>query len=411
MVHFVGARSAGTPPLGDAFKLADAPEGGWTWFTDPRAVHYNGTTYYGYLKGTNGDVIIRSYEHATNTLSSETVLHAALETDDHDDPAVFIRPSDGKIRVWYSAHLAANYYTRLSTNAEDISAFGSETNLDSTFGLTQYTYANPIYLSNSDGAGDALYHFFRNHTAGIPSWYYAASANEGTTWDAIVELHTLTYSRLEGDGVGAVHCVASDHPAGGNTKIYHLYRESAAWRQSDGTSMGATPFDAADMTVVYDGGAKKTWIHDIALDGSGDPVVVFVKFESDTDHRYWYGRWTGSAWDTNEIVAAGGPIPTDSVGANPLETYYSGGIVLDHEDPTIAYASVGLGSDLWEIRRYVTADGGATWDYDVISPTGGKNVRPAAVRDHDGTVRVLWMRGTYASYVDYSVGTWAWPAP
>ena len=36
--------------------------GGWCWFSDPRAIHYNGTTYIGYVNN-NGDICIRAYNH------------------------------------------------------------------------------------------------------------------------------------------------------------------------------------------------------------------------------------------------------------------------------------------------------------------------------------------------------------
>ena len=41
---------------------------------------------------------------------------------------------------------------------------------------------------------------------------------------------------------------------------------------------------------------------------SGNPVLVFASFPTVTDHRYHYARWTGSAWEVNEITAAGGSI-------------------------------------------------------------------------------------------------------
>jgi hypothetical protein len=80
-------------------------------------------------------------------------------------------------------------------------------------------------------------------------------------------------------------------------------------------------------------------------------------------------------------------------------------MALDHADPSIVYLSVGIGGDEWEMRRYVTADNGATFSHTTLT-SSGKNARPASVRDHGTALRVVWWAGTYASYVDYSVATW-----
>ena len=35
---------------------------------------------------------------------------------------------------------------------------------------------------------------------------------------------------------------------------------------------------------------------------SSFPVLVYVRFPSDTDHRYFYAKWTGTEWIDREIV-------------------------------------------------------------------------------------------------------------
>jgi hypothetical protein len=383
-----------------AFALTTAAAGGWSWFGDPRAVYYNGKTYFGYIRGDNGNVCIRSYDHVTEIVSAETVLHAALEIDDHDVPSIHVRPSDGRIVVWYSAHLGPAIYQRISTNPEDISAFGSETDLDASFGGSQYTYPSPVYTSS----GTTIWLFVRSHVAGIAYWWYNASGNGGATWGSTTQLHSVTYSKIASNGTDRIDVACSNHPDAGATKIYHLYRQSAAWHKSDGTNMGTgIPFAGTDMTTVYDGGAKLVWIWDIAYKSDGNPVIVFVKFESTTDHRYMYADWDGSTWTVTEIVAGGSYIATD-LGFNASQVYYSGGVVLDHSDPTIVWASVGVGGGVWEIRRLVTANAGASFSSSTLV-SSGKNMRPVSVRNHVPGLQALYMPGTYASYVTYSVGT------
>lgn len=392
--------------------LFASPGGGWTWFNDPRAISYGGYTYVGWLEGQTGDVVVGSVNE-TSRATTEVTLHAAFEVDDHDNPALLVRASDHKLVAFYSRHLSADYYMRVSTTSLDTDpdlsdGFAVEVNLDSLLGGSSYTYANPLTLSDDDGDGQRDYLFYRRHVAGVAHWYYTTSTDEWATAEGTVDLHNMTYSRVVSDGVDRIDVVVATHPNGGDdpetNKLYHLYRQSAAWHDSDGTVLGASPIDKTEMTMVYDSGGDPVWIWDIAYDEDGHPCIVFTVFASTTDHRYWYAHWNGAAWETNEIVAGGTHIPTAAVGGNPVEFYYSGGLAIDHEDANTVYAAVGIGSDEWQMRRYVTTDHGATWTSTTLAATG-KNVRPTAVRGHGSDIAVVWMDGTYASYVDYTVAT------
>ena len=118
-----GGSGAFTPPPGP-FVLTTAPAGGWTQIPEAHAIYYNGHTYFGYVNGANGNIEIRSYNHATGITSAATVMHAALDSpaDTHDAPGLLIRDSDKHIVASYSAHNGAALYVWISTNPEDISA-------------------------------------------------------------------------------------------------------------------------------------------------------------------------------------------------------------------------------------------------------------------------------------------------
>src|SRR2546423_6686464 len=126
---------------------------------------------------------------------------------------------------------------------------------------------------------------------------------------------------------------------------------------------------------VYDArqhGGIPAWIHDVAVDGDGNPVLVYATFHDKArDHRYNYARWTGTSWKSHEITHAGGPITTHT-----FERHYSGGVVLDHRDPSIVYASVKVGSH-YEIARFETNDGGKSFKRQWITRDSHQdNVRP-----------------------------------
>ena len=113
----------------------------------------------------------------------------------------------------------------------------------------------------------------------------------------------------------------------------------------------------------------------MALDANGRPVIVFAAFPSTGDHRYMYARWTGSSWSTSQITAAGGSISLDG-----KEPYYSGGITLDHEDPSTVYLSRNV-AGVFQVETWKTANGGAGWSkQDVSAPDTVNNVRPISPR-------------------------------
>src|SRR2546423_1257958 len=71
-------------------------DGAWCWFQDPRAVHYVGEhdrTYIGYVTAA-GDIDVISQDNGTAALT-HTVLHVALDADDHAAPCLEALP-DGQ---------------------------------------------------------------------------------------------------------------------------------------------------------------------------------------------------------------------------------------------------------------------------------------------------------------------------
>ena len=135
----------------------------------------------------------------------------------------------------------------------------------------------------------------------------------------------------------------------------------------------------------------------MAVGADGRPVLVFASFptsSSATDHLYHYARWNGSSWDVRPITPAGGSISTG--GRSPL---YSGGITLDHDDPSSVYLSRQAG-EAWWVEAWKTPDGGATWTSRTLTPDSTqKNVRPLSPRGHEPNGEmVLWMSGAYPNY-------------
>ena len=209
------------------------------------------------------------------------------------------------------------------------------------------------------------------------------------------------YVKYDSSGGDTIHVAYTNaHPTEfGDVNIYYARVRGGRIERAGGAQIGSLddPIAPAEGDLVYDR-REQAWVHDVAADGSGRPVIVFASFPSATDHRYRYARWTGSSWDVHQITPAGGSFRED--GGSP---YYSGGLTLDHEDPSRVYLSRQIGPGTWQVETWTTPDGGASWSSQVVA-SSGKNVRPVSPRGMSaagGEMSVVWMNGGYPSYVAY----------
>ena len=388
--------AAAIHPIGD---------GAWSWFGDPRAVTYTGAhtrTYVGWVD-IEGDIKVSSYDHATGDRVT-AVLQARLNKDDHANPSIQIRP-DGRLVVYYSRHVGPSMHYRLSSNPEDVTSWEPpQTVPTNSPGIRGYTYPNPIRLE----AEDRTYLFWRG---GNYNPTFSIQNDGETTWSPARTLITMPgerpYVKYDSSGGDTIHVAYTNaHPNEfGDVNIYYARVRGGKIERAGGEQIGALddPITPGEGNLVYDG-AEQAWVHDVAADSLGRPVIVFASFPSAADHRYQYARWTGSAWDVHQITPAGGTFRED--GGSP---YYSGGLTLDHEDPSRVYLSRQTGPAAWQVETWTTPDGGASWSSAAVT-SAGKNVRPVSPRGMSATggdMSVIWMNGGYPSYVTYDTAVQA----
>jgi hypothetical protein len=128
------------------------------------------------------------------------------------------------------------------------------------------------------------------------------------------------------------------------------------------------------------------------------------------DIRYRYARWDGSAWHDSQLAYAGSRLYSG-------EDDYSGLSAIDPVDPSVVYlsanadpatgaplASAADGLRHYEIFRGVTTDGGATFTFTpVTKDSTADNLRPILPqRGTDGQRALVWLRGQYRAYTDYT---------
>lgn len=344
-----------------------------------------------------GDVKVSSFDHSTRERVT-AVLQARLNQDDHASPSLLVRP-DGRLVVFYSRHVGPAMHYRVSTRPEDVTSWEPpQTVPTNSAGVRGYTYPNPLRL----GDEAATYLFWRG---GNYSPTFSVQPDGESTWSAARTLIRVPgarpYTKYASSGDDTIHVAFNNaHPnEHANVNVYYARIRAGLIERAGGQQIGSldAPIAPADADLIYDG-AEPTWVHDVAADASGRPVIVFASFPSAADHRYHYARWTGTSWEVHEITPAGGSIRGD--GGSP---YYSGGITLDHEDPSRVYLSRQVGAS-WQVEAWTTGDGGATWTSQSVTAGSPSNVRPISPRGlvpFAGDLSVIWMRGPYDSYVTY----------
>jgi hypothetical protein len=362
--------------------------------------------------------MIGAYDHADVSIGT-AVLHEKLEVDDHDVPSILIR-HDGHLLVFYSRHSEEDYYMRISKRPGDISSWHPvrQLNLNDNPDYPAdyrrlYCYSNPFQLS---GENNRIYLFWR----GIDNKpNISVSGDGGETWSkgrilispAKTYKNQRPYVKYASNDRDRIHIAFTDgHPRNEplNGIYYACYRNGAFWR-ADGTKirdLQHLPVDTREADIVYDARASgvRAWIWDVAEDTDGYPVIVYTRLPAETDHRYHYARWDGTQWTDQQLVSAGKWFPQTQPGASEREPHYSGGIVLDHGDPSTVYLSRPV-DGIFEIERWYTPNAGLNWSRTAVTvDSKTDNIRPF-VPWHlpaEQIYRVLWMTNyRYVHYTDF----------
>ena len=210
---------------------------------------------------------------------------------------------------------------------------------------------------------------------------------------------------------GRLHIAFTDgHPRDEEANsIYYVGYRDGEFVTANGSRIASDndlPLDPSEVDCVFDtvDHGARAWVWDVACDDTGMPTVVFSVFRTEDEHVYYYGRWDGKEWAVHRIVYGGRWLPEDVEGRRQSETYYSGGVVLDHANVDVVYLSRQI-DGVFEIERWETENLGATWSSEAItSRSTYSNVRPVSIRGHGASgPQILWMQidGKYIGYKDY----------
>ena len=407
--------------------------GGWCWFQDERVIVCDGQLILGTVAGTNahgadaGDLEVTGYNLRTGQLT-HAEIHGRFERDDHAAPA-FLSLLDGRVLAAYGRHSGDRYMCwRITARPGDITAWEPEQKVDCGAG---YTYSNLHRLSREQ---NRIYNFHRG-VGFNPN--YMISDDDGRAWRYGGRLlqwrvrgsSSRPYVRYASNGSDEIHFITTeDHPRDYDNSIYHGIIRSGNVYGSNGQLVSKlststdTTLSPTNLTRVFAGGPDRVaWTTDLHLDREGRSYVAFsvqvdgaahqTNFNAGgLDHRYYYGRWDGKAWQVHEMAHAGTRLYKPEVD-------YTGLVALDPHDPDIAFISTNAdpangqplvsaadGKRHHEIFKGAARDGGRSWNWTAMTANSiADNLRPTIPIWPGDQRAVLWLRGSYRTYQDYTL--------
>jgi hypothetical protein len=381
--------------------------GAFDWFSAPKAVSIDDEDEKSYIQwvSSSGRLYAASYSHETRGIQT-VAIKDEFEADDRNCGSWLVL-TDNRLAASYSQLSGDGIYCRLTVNDEDISEWEDEVAVVSDSGATG---PQPLYLSD-----ERLYYVFYADSAGYPAY---VTSEDLETWSEPIQLITLSTEpeegkapnfRVKSDGKSDIHIViSSGHPdtVDDASLAYFRYRDGVFYSSTGGyvVNVDSLPIAFTALETVYNGASSgPAWLWDLALDGSS-PVLAFVYFQSNTDHRYCYAKHIGSGWNVSDIVRAGSSFVDETEDEEQLQPLFSGGLSINHNAPGTVYLSRKDG-DYFEIQRWKTGSNGDNWESSSISSESEENnVRPIVPVDYDGEHEfVVWMAGEYQDTDDYDM--------
>ena len=328
--------------------------GGWSWFSDPRATIDNEELIIGSIAGVTGngssagDVDVTTYDFATQA-TNKTLLHAALTQDDHADPAFAALP-DGRVLVTYQAHGTDNFvHWRVGTFSGPTLTWGAEQT--STVNIANdgngNTYSNPFYLrtpnevvSFSRAIGyDPNYSVFSNLANPTPTfaygghWMYWKNPNNQTLTGG----NGRPYVKYASNGTNTVwFATTEDSPQNYPNSLYSGYLQfnaagagtvfTSTGTSLGGLSTGTAPTGSANPPAAGNSGSIVSGTGNSYLPTQFTPIV---KANQNFNGVNLTGKYVG--WATSMQLDSGGNpylgfVVVDNLNGaygNDLEYYYA----------------------------------------------------------------------------------------
>lgn len=390
-------------------------DGAWCWFSDPRAIYVENKIFGGFVDKT-GNIWAFCYDPITQK-AEQYKLFDKLNDDDHANPSIMALP-DKRLVIFFSSHGGSKnspIYYAISKNPADISAWENLKEIDPKMeGKLGICYTNPAMLSEEN---NRTYLFFRGRDF-KPTCIYS---DDLINWSKPINIvrndpgygsSGRPYTKITTNHKNKIFIAFTDaHPRDRATNsIYFVMYKDGKLCKADGTivldSLGSIIPSQVDK--VYDATKTfdKAWIWDVAFDNNENPILVYARFShANSLHSYWYAKWTGEKWENHKITDAGQCfMRNDYNNKNYYETEenYSGGVYLDHNNPSIIYTSRPI-NNVFEIEKWIF-NNGKMHNEPITKNSEKDNVRPFVIRNYkDNQPSVLWMYNySYSHFRKYN---------
>ncbi len=418
---FVETKNPENPKKTQVFKTF-MHDGGWCWYQDPRAVITNGKLVFGGLSGQTGDVKLGVYDFKNDSVLGSVVLHEKFEKDDHNVPALYVRPDNSILAMWAKHAHNKKHYTSISSPINYMEWGGPKEFLHEYDGNAGVTYMN-LYHMKEEGL---LYNFFRDGPSFNPS--YITSPDHGKTWGNRThfiadEVHGrqrpyAKYLKKDDNTIGVAF--TDGHSRNYGNSLYYSEFRNGTFYNVDGTKIKPLenePLKTSESEKVYVGSetSKKAkgyesvpnsaWPCIIEKDKNNKPHIGYSLCVNNEDHRFRIASWNGEKWMDREIAYAGKSLYT-------LESSYTGLMAFDPTDVTQVYISTDVdpstGKDTGGLHEIYTAKIGMEDDISTIKwkpitkDSPYRNIRPIVVAD-EGHKVLLWLNGQWGSFFNYNV--------
>ena len=410
-------------------------EGATCWFADPRSVNFkHGDIYEGgklVLPASDktiigaiddeGTVKAVQYDNITGKMVN-VIIDTDFQKDDHNNPTFLYLP-DRRIMVFWSQHTAEEcFYYRVTEEPDDLTTLGEE-KVISVAGYGTYTYPSPFYMTDTP---ESFFLCWR----GV-SWHptiakYSLPDKNGdivcqiNPTQMVDSIGARPYVKYESNGKDRIYFTfTTAHPDNNNPNwVYYaeidvntlnLYNiENKLLCEGKNLPYGKdnninTWSDYGSLTVDNPSD-KRDWVWDVCKGEDGVPVVLLTRISGGKgQHDYYYARWNTETkgWDKTYIANGGGWFHQNSGGA---EKCYSGGMCLDHSDPSVVYLSKptdGYYGKVYEIWKVVMNGSEIESETQITKNSEYNNVRPFVAwgSDSDDLISLTWMNGLYYYWI------------
>ena len=395
-------------------------EGAWCWFADPRAIHHKNEekgidkSYLGYID-VHGNIKAMQYDFQ-NQQQEEVLIRSWFQPDDHDNPTFLILPDD-RVMIFYSRHTDEScFYYRISQQPGDIRTLGEEKRLETDHNTT---YPSPFILADDP---THIYLCWRgiNWHPTIARLTLPDQSDEvhfvGKPHQIVQSTGARPYAKYVSNGQDKIYITyTTGHPDNENPNfLYFNYIDVSNLTLHDikGKQLSAiekAPFQVnktADYLekfpiTVVDHSGDRDWVWQVAIARDGAPVIAYVRISADKKtHDYYYGKWTGSTWQTSFVAHGGGHFHQ----SKNLEMCYSGGMAIDPDKINELYCSVpvkGRYGEVYELHKYSLDSKGNIQATEALTSNSSKNnVRPYIIAGStDSPLRLTWMHGDYYDWI------------